>query len=59
MFPPLYDLLKLTTFAGDNFIILWNTCMQKLIKDMTKDLEIMTKWLKVSGEMSVFHRIDS
>lgn len=63
---PLYDLLKLTTFADDNFIIRWNSCMVALIADMEKDLESMTKWLKDSGlkvnenktEVCVFHRMD-
>ena len=63
---PLYDLLKLTTFADDNFIIRWNTCMEALINDMQKDLESMTKWLRDSGmkvneaktEICVFHRMD-
>lgn len=63
---PLYDLLKLTTFADDNFIIRWNSCMEALIIDMQKDLESMTKWLRDSGmkvneaktEICVFHRMD-
>ena len=63
---PLYDLLKLTTFADDNFIIRWNSCMEALILDMQRDLEPMTKWLKDSGmkvneaktEFCVFHRMD-
>ena len=63
---PLYDLLKLTTFADDNFVVRWNTCMEALILDMEKDLEMMTKWLKESGlkvneektELCAFHRMD-
>ena len=63
---PLYDLLKLTTFADDNFVIRWNSCMEALIIDMQKDLESMTKWLRDSGmkvneaktEICVFHRMD-
>jgi hypothetical protein len=46
---PLYHLLKLTTFANDNFVAGWNISMEALICDMEKDLEIMTKWLKDSG----------
>ena len=63
---PLFDLLKLTNFADDNFVIRWNKCMTALISDMEKDLEIMTKWLKDSGlkvnesktELCLFHRKD-
>ena len=63
---PLYDLIKITTFADDNFVIRWNTDMDELIGDMKKDLEIMIKWLKDSGmkvnetktEICVFHRLD-
>ena len=63
---PLFDLLKLTNFADDNFIIRWNKCMTALIKDLEKDLEIMTKWLRDSGlkvneektELCLFHRYD-
>ena len=63
---PLFDLLKLTNFADDNFVILWNKCMTALIKDLEKDLEIMTKWLRDSGlkvneektELCLFHQYD-
>jgi hypothetical protein len=64
---PLYDLQKLTTFADDNFVVQWNTCMKALICDTEKDLEMMTKWLKDSGlkvnkgktELWMLHRMDS
>jgi hypothetical protein len=63
---PLFDLLKLTNFADDNFVIRWSNCMTALISNMEKDLEIMTKWLKDSGlkvnesktELCLFHRKD-
>ena len=63
---PLFDLLRLTNFADDNFVIRWNKCMTALIKDLEKDLEIMTKWLRDSGlkvneektELCLFHRLD-
>ena len=63
---PLFDILKLTNFADDNFVIRWNKCMTALISNMEKDLEIMTKWLKDSGlkvnesktELCLFHRKD-
>jgi hypothetical protein len=42
---PLFDLLKLTKFADDKFVIKWSNCMTALISNMEKDLEIMTKWL--------------
>jgi hypothetical protein len=41
---PLNGLIKITTFADDNFVIGWNTDIDELIGDMKKDLEIMTKW---------------
>jgi hypothetical protein len=46
---PPYDLIKITTFADDNFVVHWNTDMDELIGDIKKDLEIMTKWLRDSG----------
>jgi hypothetical protein len=63
---PLFDLLKLTKFADDNFVIRWNKYMTALISNMEKDLEIMTKWLKDSGlkvnesktELCLFHQKD-
>ena len=63
---PLFDMLKITNFADDNFVIRWNKSMPALINNMEKDLEIMTKWLKDSGlkvnesktELCLFHRKD-
>jgi hypothetical protein len=60
---PLFDLIRLTIFADDNFVIRWNRCLEALIPDLKKDLETMTKWLKDSGlkvnesktEISLFH----
>ena len=63
---PLFDLINLTNFADDNFVIRWNKCLEALIIDMKKELEVMTKWLKDSGlkvnesktEICLFHRLD-
>ena len=63
---PLFDLLNVTNFADDNFVIRWNNCIEALISDMKKDLEAMTKWLKDSGlkvnesktEVCLFHQND-
>ncbi len=33
---PLFNLLKLTTFADDNFIIWWNTSIEELIENIVK-----------------------
>ena len=64
---PLFDLIRLTNFADDNFVIRWNRCLEALIPDLKKDLETMTKWLKDSGlkvnesktEICLFHRLDA
>ena len=64
---PLFDMIRLTNFADDNFVIRWNRYLEALIQDLKKDLETMTKWLKDSGlkvnesktELCLFHRLDS
>ena len=61
---PLFDLEKLSNYADDNFIVRWNSCIEKLIVDMQKSLESITKWLRDSGlmvnesktEICLFHR---
>ena len=64
---PLFDMIRLTNFADDNFVIRRNRYLEALIQDLKKDLETMTKWLKDSGlkvnesktELCLFHRLDS
>ena len=46
---PLFDLEKTTNYADDNFIIKSSKTIVKLIDDMEKSLESITKWLKKSG----------
>ena len=61
---PLFDLEKMTIYADANFIIKSNKILSKLIVDMEKSLESITKWLKKSGlkvnedktEICLFHR---
>ena len=61
---PLFDLEKMTNYADDNFIIKSNKVLSRLIIDMEKSLEAITKWLKKSGlkvnedktEICLFHR---
>ena len=61
---PLFDVEKMSNYADDNFIIRWDSNLTKLIRDMEKSLEGITKWLKESGlkvnenktEICLFHR---
>ena len=39
----------MANFADDNFVLRWNRCMVELIRDLERDLESMTKWLRDSG----------
>ena len=63
---PLFDLVDLTLYADDNYIVRWNTVLQLLIDDMCRSLEMITKWLRQSGlkvndaktEICLFHRND-
>jgi hypothetical protein len=63
---PLFDLTNITNFADDNFDVLWNGLLGKLIVDLEKELEMIIKWLKDSGlvvnnsktEICLFHRND-
>ena len=63
---PLFDLTQLTNFADDNFYLEWNTNIARLLIDMEKNLEMITKWLRDSGlvvnqsktEICVFHKND-
>ena len=63
---PLFDLIRMTNYADDNYVIRCNKCIAALINDMQKSLEAITKWLKKSGlkvnesktEMCLFHRND-
>jgi hypothetical protein len=43
----LSDQLKLTNFADDNSVIPWNSCNMSLIRDLERDLELLTKWLRL------------
>ena len=53
-------------FADDNFCLEWNTDLPKLIVDMEKKLEMISKWLRGSGlivnesktEVCLFHKKD-
>jgi hypothetical protein len=63
---PLLDIIAMTTFADDNFVIKTNSNLQNLITDMEINLEIIIKWLRGSGlkvneaktEVCLFHRLD-
>ena len=67
MVSPLLDLVNLTNFADDNFILEFNSKIIDLIVNMEENLEIITKWLKDSGlkvnenkiEICFFHRNDA
>jgi hypothetical protein len=45
----LLDLHNLTNFADDNFIIRLSSHMPKLIADLERSLEAISKWLRASG----------
>ena len=46
---PMFDLADLSAFADDTFIPMSNSSITKLITDMEKSIEAITKWLKQSG----------
>ena len=61
---PLFDISNLSTFADDNHIIRWNSCLTELKEDMRVSLDLIINWLKGSGlkvngsktEICIFHR---
>ena len=63
---PLIDLAKITLFADDNYVIVWNKHRGDLIIEMTAKLSLIIKWFKDSGlkvnesktELCLFHRKD-
>ena len=63
---PIFDIINLTNFADDNFVIECAIKIVSLIENMQKKLEAITKWLKKSGlrvnenktEMCLFYRTD-
>ena len=63
---PIFDLVRMSSFADDNFTVIWNRDKNQLIRDMEKELETLTKWLKDSGlkvnesktELVLFYRKD-
>ena len=63
---PLLDLVKITLFADDNYVITWNKHRGNLISEMQTKLKTITDWLKASGlkvnevktELCLFHRRD-
>jgi hypothetical protein len=62
----LFDLTKITNFADNNFLVLWDRRLARLIADLEKELEAIIKWLKDSGlvvnssetKVCLFHRND-
>ena len=63
---PLFDIVNMTNFADDNYVIECEVDLTALIENMKKKLEAITKWLKKSGlkvnesktEMCLFFRND-
>ena len=63
---PLLDLVKITLFADDNYILVWNKHRGQLVTDMEQKLTVIRDWLKNSGlkvnnsktELCLFHRKD-
>ena len=64
---PLFDLINLTNFADDNFLVKWHRQIKDLIAEAEHDLEIMINWLRGSGlkvneiktEVCLFHKHDT
>jgi hypothetical protein len=46
---PIFDIADLTAFADDKYVQKLNASLSKLIDDMQKSLEAITKWLKKCG----------
>ena len=46
---PVFDIVDLSAFADDKYVVESNTSLAKLIIDIQKSLEAVTKWLKKSG----------
>ena len=63
---PVFDLVRMSSFADDNFTLKWNCNKNELIEDMERELETLTKWLRDSGlkvndgktEVVLFYRKD-
>ena len=63
---PIFDIVNMTNFADDNYVIECTADLTALIENMQKKLEAITKWLKKSGlkvndsktEMCLFSRSD-
>ena len=62
---PLYELVKLTTFADDNYLVETGHCKREVLKALELKLNKIVKWLRDSGlkvnqsktELCVFHRV--
>lgn len=63
---PMFELEKLEAFADDNFIARISSNRERLIENMQRSLESLTKWLRQSGlvvnsektELCLFHKKD-
>ena len=64
---PLYDIVKITTFADDNYLVETGKTKDLVLKTLETKLNKTIKWLKESGlkvnetktELCVFHRINN
>ena len=64
---PLFDLINLTNFADDNFLVKWHRQIKDLITETEHDLGIMINWLRGSGlkvneiktKVCLFHKHDT
>ena len=62
----LLDLVKITLFANDDYVLVWNKHRGDLINKMSAKLALIIKWIKDSGlkvnesktELCLFHRKD-
>jgi hypothetical protein len=46
---PLFDIADISSFADDTYIPRWNSSLESLIRNIEKDIEAITKWIKDSG----------
>ena len=46
---PLFDIADLSSFADDTYIPRWDSSLESLIRNIEKDIEAITKWMKDSG----------
>jgi hypothetical protein len=65
--PQLFDIIGLSAFADDNFIVRWNPNLEALKEEISTTLNIIIKWINSSRlkvnqsktDVCIFHRNSS